>query len=303
MKNTILYYYNIEPDKIVQSKNEFKIFSQGNLYLLVEVNRYLYEIEEIYNLSYLLAEYGFLVHQPIYNINKDLITNYNDKSYCLMQVHNKNNKKITLEDIIFFSNEIEEFNSLKRDDWHNLWANKIDFYEEQILEIGLKYPNLRKTFSYFVGLSENAISLSRNIKSNYLCVSHKRITHNFYEWDFLNPFNLILDSKVRDVSEFFKYRFIYEKNTLFEVFDYINNNIFNKEDATLLFARLMYPSFYFDVLETIIDNKCEDKQLEEIIIKINDFELFLEEVYLYLKNSYNIETINWLEKKRLNRRL
>ena len=62
----------------------------------------------------------------------------------------------------------------------------------------------------------------------------------------------------------------------------------------------MYPSFYFNLYDDIISNKKEEKELLKITSRINEYEQYLYEIYLYLKKIYNIPEVEWLKKRRFN---
>ena len=44
-------------------------------------------------------------------------------------------------------------------------------------------------------------------------------------------------------------------------------------------------------------NKKEEKELNKIISRINDYEVYLYNIYLYLRKHYDIPTIEWLKKR------
>ena len=81
-------------------------------------------------------------------------------------------------------------------DWKKLWEEKIDYYEYQMSQLSSKYILLKNSFDYYVGLSENAISLLNYIKEKdirfYIC--HKRINNNEKLDNFFNPTNFVVDS-------------------------------------------------------------------------------------------------------------
>ena len=54
MKNAILYYYNIKPEKKKKKGNSYNFENNGNTYILEESKRSKEEIVELYNLSYYL---------------------------------------------------------------------------------------------------------------------------------------------------------------------------------------------------------------------------------------------------------
>ena len=88
--------------------------------------------------------------------------------------------------------------------WKQLWSNKVDYFEYQITQVGKKYPLIRESFSYYIGVVEAGICLLNNSKKLRCSVAHKRITKNEDLFEFYNPTNYILDTRVRDLSEYFK---------------------------------------------------------------------------------------------------
>ncbi|MBO7536368.1 MAG: hypothetical protein J6T34_04455, partial [Bacilli bacterium] len=167
--------------------------------------------------------------------------------------------------------------------WKNLWEQKLDYYEYQISELGLKYKKLRNSFSYYSGLCECAINLLNyvnydNVRMN---IAHYRIGKRIDE--FMNPLNITIDNITRDIAEYLKSNMITE-------FDF---NLTNDE-YILLMARILYPSYYFDVYDKIIKEDIEEKEIDNIIKKNNSFELFLIKTYKYLITKSNMPRIEWL---------
>ena len=65
----------------------------------------------------------------------------------------------------------------------------------------------------------------------------------------------------------------------------------------MLYARLLYPSYYFDIYEEIMNNGEDEEALIPIINKINDYELFLKEAYYEISKYTNLERIDWILKE------
>ena len=191
MKNAISYYYNITANVIHQTGKTFKFTNNGENYILTICNRE--DIEDIYELSYNLIKQGVLCHQIILNNSNSIITNINNSPYILMKIL-VNNNKITINDIINFNNTIitTKLDNLRRDNWFDLWCNKVDYFEYQVNQMGKKYPIIRESFSYYVGLAEIGISLFKNTnKSEKLSLSHHRILYGQSLIELYNPINLI----------------------------------------------------------------------------------------------------------------
>ena len=114
-----------------------------------------------------------------------------------------------------------------------------------------------------------------------------------------DPFNLIYDVKSRDFSEYIKNYFFSnnENNDAFLVFE---NNIglfnFNSYELLLFYIRLLYPSFYFDVYEKIVENSEEESKLDIIINNIEKYEIFLKEITLFLEKYITLPNIEWIKK-------
>ena len=303
MKNAIIYYYNLNPINIHQSNKQFRFSIDNDEYILMPYNRHVDEINYLNDLCSQLHQKQIYCHQFVPNNNHTFITYINNVPYVLLKIYVNSKDKIILNDIMDFTNIVisNNYKVLRRDNWFELWTNKIDYFEYQVSQFGKKFPLIRESFSYFVGLAENAIMLYKNIynsNNNTLCIAHKRIKKDHTITDFLNPLNFIIDIKVRDSSEFFKERFfddhhydIYE-----EIMYYLTYGNINTYDCMLFFTRLLFPTFYFDIYEDIINNGEDEKELLRIINRVNDYEEFLRKIYTYLKTITTIPDIEWLKK-------
>lgn len=290
MKNALNYYYNLNVENIHQ-KNKNYYFKVNNLqYMLLEcVNE---EISDIYSLNiYLTKNYPF--YKIILNKENKIITLFNETNYILLEINN-NIKELNLNEIIKINNiSIVNFNKLRRDNWYTLWTNKIDYFEYQINQIGKKYPIIRESFNYYIGLAETAISLIKSINNEgmYLSLSHKRINNAF---DLYNPLNLIIDVRIRDICEYFKFCFFENKNVFRELELFLNYNKLSYNESVYFLARMLFPTYYFDLYEKIIANEVKEEEIKKIISKVDKYEKLLKYIYLNFKN--NNLYIDWLEK-------
>lgn len=290
MKNALNYYYNLNIDNIHQ-KNKNYYFKVNNLqYMLLEcINE---KINDIYSLNvYLTKNYPF--YKIILNKDNKVITIINETNYILLEINN-NIKELNLNEIIKINNiSIVNFNKLRRDNWYTLWTNKIDYFEYQINQIGKKYPIIRESFNYYIGLAETAISLIKSINNEgmYLSLSHKRINNAF---DLYNPLNLIIDVRIRDICEYFKFCFFENKNIFKELELFLNYNKLSYNESVYFLARMLFPTYYFDLYEKIIANEVKEEEIKKIISKVDKYEKLLKYIYLNFKN--NNLYIEWLEK-------
>ena len=301
MKNTINYYYNIRIDDLIKSNVDYYFYLNNNEYHLIKYNRPIEDIESLYKLNIQMINRRCMVHKIIINKDKSIITMINNEPYILLKICSKN-KYINLSDINYIQQmtyNIEYDKSLLRSDWVNLWCEKIDYYEYQINQLGKEYPILCDSLSYFIGLGENAISyLVNNIKENKktLIVSHKRINDNSF--DFYNPLNFIIDDRVRDVSEYIKKSFFNNTFNINELKSYLNYNNFNNEEYICFFSRLLFPTYYFDIYDEIINTKSDENKIIPILEKTTQYEEFLVYIYKYIiyEKKVQIEPIEWLLK-------
>lgn len=292
MKNTINYYYNLNINTIHQKEKNYYFKVDNKNYLLLKCSN-IEELDDIYRLNMYLSQI-LPVHRIVLNVNNEVITKINDSNYLLLGLFSNNNK-INLNNIIELSNIRIPFSvdKLKRNDWYNLWIKKVDYFEYQLSQIGKKYPLIRESFNYYIGLAENAIILVNNIDFNNipLGLSHRRITN--MSFNLYNPLNIVIDARIRDVCEYFKFCFFNNIDISMELELFLSYNSFNIDEAKLFLARMFFPTYYFDLYEKIIDNEIDESEIKKVIIKADNYEKILKQVYYHFKN--NQINIEWLE--------
>lgn len=304
MKNNIMYYYNIRIDNITQNNNNYYFTINNDNYCFTIYTRDIKESNEIYKLNKYMLSSNILVHEIIPNKDNYVVTIINNIPYILYKIYINKNKKLTINELTYLSNYTYQVDKiLTRNNWNILWSNKIDYFEYQINQMGKKYPILVDTFAYFAGLAENAISyvkyttLETQIEtSDNPVISHRKInntTQSLY-----NPLNIILDHKSRDIAEYIKLSFLNKNTNIYQELDsYFSNNYYSEYGLRLLYARIIYPSFYFDMYEQIIQGLRKESDLLNIVTLLDDYELYLKEMYYYLKKYHNIPEIDWITKK------
>lgn len=293
MKNTISYYYNLIPNDIHQKEDVYTLIINNVKYIFMPYYGNINNLNTIYNYLINLKIY---CHEIIYNNRNSIITTHNDKPYILFKIYYDKHDFINLNQIISYNILVE---TDKQCNWYDLWCKKLDYYEYQLSEFGKKYPLIRDSFSYYNGLCETSISLLNNIKTykNNMYISHHRIKKNMDWIDFYNPLNLVIDVRIRDASEYFKNQFFEGKNVIEEINYYLYTTKLNYSETMLLFIRLIYPSYYFDTYDDIIQGKTQEKKLNNYIEKNHSFELFLKKVYNIINNHYyKLPEIEWIIK-------
>lgn len=280
MKNTIKYYYNLEIESIVYKNNKYYLDNYVLYPVYKEINMAIYN----YIKSRIIGNYEIIL-----NKDSNVITTIDKKNYVLL-------KKIN--NILLNYNNLEFYTLYMGDrkviPWDEMWEEKIDYYEKHIKTIDSKL--LKEMFHYYVGLTENAILLYKMVKKEEnTFLSHSRLNED----DYLNPINYIIDYRVRDLAEYTKKLVFRKKLVLNDLFKYIKNNNYTNYEYVLLFIRLLYPSYYFDCYEVVV-NTGEDNILNNYIDNIDNYEQFLNDVYNYLNQYVDIPKIDWLIKKSLS---
>lgn len=294
MKNALKYYYSLDVLNIHQKDTTF--YFKYNSYEYVFTKCDLVDIDKIYKLSNNLNQNGVPSHEIILNNNNNILTNINNENYILMKMYVEKNQ-IEINDIINFNNiGYFDIKNLKMDNWYNLWTNKVDWFEYQISQNGKKYPLIRKSFSYYIGLSETAISLLKSVTNNnlYYSLNHRRINYKDNLQDLYNPLNFVIDLRIRDICEYFKNKFFYGEKIETEIFNYLESNNLDYNESIYFFARMLFPTYYFDIYEKIVNDSLDEININNILILENDYEIFIKKLYFYLKNKVNLPSIEWL---------
>lgn len=295
MRNLIKYYYKLEPLEIHQKKDFYTFNVENKNYKLFEAN--IEDIERAYKLALEFYSNGLYSNHPLKTTMNTWQVAYNQKLYHLVEYDKSMEELININKIVYFQKSIEHYqfnNLLNTSNWGLLWSKKMDYFEYQMNQFGIKYPIIRETFAYYIGLAEMGIALFNTYyNENYpLIVSHKRIRKKSDLYDIYDPFNMVKDLKVRDISEYFKSMYL-EKDVYKDIIDYLNNEALSKYEKIMFYIRMFYPSFYFDVFEKITDGNLNEKDLEKIIKKTENYDTLLKKIYNHLSNEIEMP-IMWV---------
>lgn len=300
MKNTILYYYGIDIIDIKKCDNSYYLFSKDFCFLFEECKRNINELNDLVYLTNYLINHGLPYNRIIINKLNSYITLYNEKEYILMQVFNNDIRKININDInncnLYISNTYI-FNNIIKNNWITLWMNKIDNIENLIDSNSNKYSKLSESIDYYIGIAENAIMLLQdiNVDSADLFISHYRVNYNYRVRDLYNPLNIILDIRVRDIALYIKSMYLNNLISFDKVVDVMNSINMNNELTKLFFIRILFPDFYFDEIDNIINNNISKVKIDTFRIKYKELIINL---YNYLFFRGILPDIEWIKKER-----
>ena len=260
---------------------------------------------EIHSLRILLEE----IHKKIPSIGSDIIM-ARDGHYVSMSEYGPvvlvavKNASVNLNTLYqLHMSFLGKFNNedLRISHLRNLWIDKTNIIEEKIVSsIPLTNEINKRVYlitQYALGLAENAIQYLLDTATNYgdritnTTISHKRLERldSFY---LMNPFNLIIDSPMRDLAELYKNNQI----SINDLSKLLNNYKISIVDASLLLARCLYPSHIFDVVEDYYElHKSFEHRGEELYLNLESNLLRIKKLYRLLVSKYSIRPISWLE--------
>lgn len=303
MKNFINYYYNFNIYNIY--------FNNGKYFFYNNQTKYMFKICDDLNL---LKCYSSLNHQLtkyhyffslIPNRENSYVTWINGKPYIMLKLSNVLKDNISVYDIkpnlyITINNDISMLNHFP---WIELWQNKIDYFEEYFFIKQDSYKKMFPIFHYFIGIAENALLYLKESEveakkefSDNLVVSHVRMTVYDDLYDYYDLTNVIIDHPSRDISEYIKSAFVNKVWDLDILKGYLEKNKFSDYGVRTLLARIMFPSFFFDYLEKMINND-EKLDLFYIEARAEEFQKFIREICIFLSEKYKISTISWIIKE------
>lgn len=294
MKILLMYNYNMYEPTIYRVDNQTYIKDKQKRYLLYEVQ----SEEELNELYILLNKY--FPKNNLYKIVKTksnaLFVQYYNKKLVLIEivkqgVDRENQLKEMLE---LPSVEYSKYN-LDRSNWYYLWSKKNDFTEYQYTYQKGKSKILDESIDYYMGMAETAISYLKimqdeNINTQNLYLSHKRIELK----ELYNPLNIVVDYKERDISEYLKYLFYNEQENNININEIINIVQNYNLQPERIYARLIYPTYFFDVFEKFDTEKNFENDLKKIIYNADKYEQYLKIIYNEFSKKFSIKKIDWL---------
>lgn len=308
MKNVINFNYNMDIDDINNYKEVYSFIYDNYIYYFVPYYRTEKDIDYLLLIANELKSSGINLHNIVLNREGKYLTEYNNKKYALLKINEDEKNEYNIKDIVKF-NRIKKINDNYVKSYHNnwceLWSEKIDYMEYQIHELGKHKNVILDSFSYYIGLGENAIAYASILNKNFdnrsindLAITHRRIYVPNYNLNFHNPLSLHIDLEVRDIAEYLKSLFFYnEELVLSNLQYYLTTKIFSSYSLGMLYARLLFPTYYFDIYEKVILNEESEDKLLDIIKKNESYEKFLKDAYMEITKYTKLPKINWLIKK------
>lgn len=305
MKDILWLNYNLK----ITSLNEYPRYSsfewEGRTYYFTKIRHNETEFTELLGVVNELLSKNYPVYSFIKNVRGSFITPVENDRYVLLEVTDAK-KEISFLDMIKLAclPVLNKRDTFSRNNWGELWSKKEDYLEYQVGELGKSFPIILEVFSYYAGLAENAISYANHVikekDESSIYLAHRRVIYPNLYLNACNPLNFVFDLKVRDIAEYLKSEALEDsKYALIDLKSYLSLEHLTHYEASMLYARLLYPSYYFDIHEAVMNKERDEKDILKIVDKINDMEYFLNASYTLISKYIPIEKVMWLEKKEL----
>jgi len=302
MKKYIEYYYNCIVDSIRYDSLKYYLSINNKKYMLKKIHN-IEVVDNYYKIRQQLKKYGFFF-DIVPNKYNSLITIIDNENYVLLHVTSIPNEMISIYDIRIDMFVEDKINKNFSQIWTKRWEEKIDYFEMLLEQKSGLYNKLYPVFQYYIGIGEQAILYLKNngIKpqeSDISVIQHYRLSSNSSLFDYYDPTNIMVDHASRDIVEYIKSLIVngiaVEELTLL-LNEYLDNYRFSNYGKRLMYARFLFPSFFFDSIEEIEingkHNEINEEVLKEYEIKIEYFEECLTALNKLFKEKYNIAIIS-----------
>lgn len=306
MKKIIKYYYNIKINNIYKDGDAYYFFYNEKTFYFVIYERNEQDIKDIVEINKKLKSINIKCHDIIFNKFNNIFSDYNNNKYILLKVSLDFKKEVDIFEMINFNNKTKLMCSQKmnyRNSWKNLWQEKINYFETQIRYYAKEKREVLDTFSYYIGLAENAIEFINKTeklspKSNVynLALCHRRVFSPNYRLNYFNPLSYVLDLEVRDYAEYFKSEFFCGQDINYEFISFLKTKKFDEYSYYMFYARLMFPTYYFDIYEKILRNEIVNEKLIEIVNLSEKYEKFLMFAHKEISKYSYLPEVSWLNK-------
>lgn len=285
MKELLKEKYKIEIDDYYEYKGGIIFFLDGDRYYFVKHN---YD-DEFFNILIEMIQELKTKQVYLHEFILDKLGRVNADGYCLMK-------------IIIFGDEITEkemqrFYAIRNfnEEFYKqyvslieLWYKKLDYLEYQVSELSNRLI-INNSFDFYLGITEVVLQYLNNFSDvsmkQYLSLAHRSLS-SFNVIDFYNPLNIIIDIYTRDLG-------LYVKNN--QDYDYLYQFMQNASHDYAyyyLYARLILPSDYFKILEDILLDNQQEKELSNYINKYLEYEEYIK----CIDEMFGFSLFSWIKK-------
>lgn len=283
MENIISYYYNLDITNY-QEQKEAIIIEANNKVFIAKIIK---DIELFKKVLSLIMNIPNDYYKPLGTRDNNYFFEYNSKQYVLFELINPSYDR--KDNFLFISVTGDAI------DYSSIWENNMKYYSQLLPSKGQESLEEADFLNYYIGMGENAIAvneIANSIKGNArVVIGHYRIKYPNYNLTYNDPTELYIDYISRDLSEYIKTKFFEIGITIDEVLALINKFNLNDKELMYLYARLLYPNYYFDFINEKEELRSKYKK------KRKDYEKLLSGIFRQIKTTLTAVNIQWLNQK------
>lgn len=266
IKDYLSFFYGIKYCDIFEDYDSFLIVTDSNRFRL----HFVHNVDDI---VYLYNNTNDKYDRIVLNNYGEVISFFNNNYFVLVCLNNHDSDDLAFIPIIL--------GHMKEAYWLDKWRERYFYYENISSTLYSISEIIYESIDYYLGLFYLVIDYYSKVDS---CVGKASFVHRYFnKKDYYDPCILKVDVIEREFSEYIKYLFFIEKKDFLYIKNLIDENI-NSYNKELLFSRLVYPNYYFDVLDEILLEKKDPSELKDIVMMHDEYERFLE----YVVNHYLI---------------
>lgn len=278
MKQVLKYYYNLKKPTVYKHNNEIKIKDAQDRYILTQFEK-INELNDIYNLIHdenIENNYNKIVT----TVNGGLYCQHKNEKYVLLKISKNKERQTSTK----HKNKVsrEKYQNIDKSNWKELWQIKKEYYER------LTGKTKNVIHDYYNVMADTAINYLSETKTNTgsFTITHKRIDEETLK----NPLNIVVDIEEREIAEQLRYKIIRKNITEEWLEKCVKYCIQNHLDLSKIYARILFPSYYYDYL----DKNKEIANITDILPELIYYENKLKEINKEFNKYQSIKKVDWL---------
>ena len=262
MRDLINWYFNMPEVDFIESDGVFFANHQNSYIYIIPIGSE--KTTTFFHLLQLIQNSSAL--QVISPHEGGLTVTFSGQEYYAIMSKFNLNEQITLGTLK--SKEIYNAPYKIASHYKNLWVSKNQLHESTLQAAIEKVapvdqPLLFDIATYYIHMSEQAYSLLTPIEhiDFYATLCHARVTPRTRTYELLMPQFLIIDNKSRNYCEYIRHQFLesYNFGNINQIVAYIHaNDPLNATEWAFLYARLYFPTHFYDCLHNIQNGSPED---------------------------------------------
>ena len=270
----------------------------------IEVPGYFMYQDQLYYFTYLshvqnfldtYRSYSYLIHlcgldgyTLVKNHNQDIIS----QQHVLMVYHQSH------FDYPFYLQTFLQplpFQKLKIKDIKEQWIQKIDCVREKVKDYAYSFKHDQDVISliyYYCGIGENSINVLNEIlnidqdASVFLSLSLRFPIQN-YVYELLNPIHYMLSTRARQITCLFKSQLL----SYDDIKQILESQYFDVFEIIYLYARILYPSTFFDYL---LNNQINEQYIQNCYLHLQEEKQMYKEIGRILSFYVTLPKISWI---------